>query len=563
MTKAKTNFKGSPANKPQAKPSKPISKKLFERIEEWMNVRSTSIFLTASILCLLFSLLLFNVRISEGGDDSTYIQVGYNYSKNFFGYFFTFNAPLYPMFLALPVSIFGVKLILLKFLSVIFHFLHFFFLYKTFHKRIDNFILFPVLFFIALNSYFQYFASQTYNEAFFLTIQAVYFFTFIKLQNVLDLNENNLSKTYRQWLWFGFVGLLLTISKNVAIAIVPAFVLYFLFQRKWLNAIYAVLSYGLFRVAFESLKKLIWGNLDQYGSQGNILLQKDPYDVSKGMEDTMGFLHRFYDNVGLYISKRLFQIMGMLDENSTVVKNELWLFVGILLLLGFIRILISKNRLLLFIALYTVCVLGATFLVLQQRWDQPRMILIHTPIILMVILFGIYDLLRKSPSILQILYVFFLIGIMLPSLTSTLKKTTKNIPILSKNIKGDIYYGYTPDWTNYLKLSEWVGENLSDTSMVACRKASMSFMAANGKPFHGVATVFSNDADTVLAQLQKSKVTHVLFANLRRNPSKVDGYIINTVERLMKPVMDKYPQKLVFVKQEGTAEPAYLYEIKY
>ena len=42
-----------------------------------------------------------------------------------------------------------------------------------------------------------------------------------------------------------------------------------------------------------------------------------------------------------------------------------------------------------------------------------------------------------------------------------------------------------------------------------------------------------------------------------------DGNIISTMQRLLYPVAQKYPQKLTLVKQIGENEPAYLYKINY
>lgn len=48
---------------------------------------------------------------------------------------------------------------------------------------------------------------------------------------------------------------------------------------------------------------------------------------------------------------------------------------------------------------------------------------------------------------------------------------------------GDIYYGYTEDWTNFLKLSRYCGDSLPETAYVVSRKAPMSFIYSNGKSF--------------------------------------------------------------------------------
>ena len=139
-----------------------------------------------------------------------------------------------------------------------------------------------------------------------------------------------------------------------------------------------------------------------------------------------------------------------------------------------------------------------------------------------------------------------------------------------KNLKGDIYYGYTPDWQNYLKLSAYCKDSLPKSSYVAARKAPMSFVYAKGKHFYPIYSVIAKDPqtqqsnpDSALAIFKKNKVTHLLIASLRINPTKNTGDVINTLHNIAGPIMQKYPQKLVLVKEMGFSEQAYLYEIKY
>jgi hypothetical protein len=91
----------------------------------------------------------------------------------------------------------------------------------------------------------------------------------------------------------------------------------------------------------------------------------------------------------------------------------------------------------------------------------------------------------------------------------------------------------------------------------------MSFVYGNGKKFYPVYSVFSTDADTIMSTFKKEGVTHIMVASLRRNPKKLDGYVINTIQRLLQPVAQKHPEKFILVKQIGDSEPAYLYQIKY
>jgi hypothetical protein len=72
---------------------------------------------------------------------------------------------------------------------------------------------------------------------------------------------------------------------------------------------------------------------------------------------------------------------------------------------------------------------------------------------------------------------------------SSFKRGFANIPVIKKNLKGDKYYGYTPDWQNFLKCSEWAADSLPDSALVASRKAPMSFVYGNGKKFFPIYSV--------------------------------------------------------------------------
>lgn len=153
---------------------------------------------------------------------------------------------------------------------------------------------------------------------------------------------------------------------------------------------------------------------------------------------------------------------------------------------------------------------------------------------------------------------------------STIKRGYKNIPIVSKNLKGDIYYGYTPDWKNYLQISAWCKDSLPETSLVACRKAPMSFIYAKGKHFYPVYSVIAKDTatnqsnpDSALAIFKRNKVTHILLASIRMNPKVNTGDVINTLHFILAPIMQKYPEKLTPIKQIGESESAVIYKINY
>ena len=70
-------------------------------------------------------------------------------------------------------------------------------------------------------------------------------------------------------------------------------------------------------------------------------------------------------------------------------------------------------------------------------------------------------------------------------------------------------------------------------------------------------------ADTLLHQLKKGGVTHILTANLRINPAQKTGQTVSTVERYAFYIQEKYPNLYRLIYQEGDSEnePAQIYEI--
>jgi hypothetical protein len=98
----------------------------------------------------------------------------------------------------------------------------------------------------------------------------------------------------------------------------------------------------------------------------------------------------------------------------------------------------------------------------------------------------------------------------------------------------------------------------------------MSFVYAKGRRFYPIYSVIAKDSltnqsnpDSALAILKRNKVTHILLASLRLDPTRNTGQVINTLHNILVPVAQKYPDKLVEIKVFGQSEPAAIYEIRY
>ncbi len=541
----------------------------FLQFETWATKNEPKIFYSLLALCLFLSLISFNARISEAHDDALYLEGGWRFVHEFPDYFYTQNAPLYPLFLALLIKLFGFKLILFKLFSLVLNALGFVLFFKAFKGRLPYMIFLPVAFFQACNYLILYYASMTFTEAFYFFLQGLFFFTASKVIDLLEKSAPQLKTQYQLWLFFGLSMFLMSTAKSSAIVVIPAVALYFFLQKNWKALGYSLGAYLVFKLLYELIVKSIWSAQNQFAGQSKILLQKDPYDISKGNEDAAGFITRFVENTNLSLSKRFYQILGWRDENSVEVYGLISLITLGLMLFGFWKLYKKGNKLLVLATLFSGAQLVLSYLILQTRWDQPRITLVLMPVFLMVILYAFYAF-TNNKGIGPTIYLVVVVMMCGSVLLSSLKRGTKNIPIVKKNLQGDKYYGYTPDWQNFLKCSEWCADSLPPSSLVASRKAPMSFVYGKGKKFFPIYSVIKKDSatnqsnpDSALAFFKEKKVTHIMLGTLRLDPNNPGNGFINTVHNIAAPIAEKYPQKLKLVHIEGQFEEAAVYEIVY
>lgn len=563
MTKTKT-----PKVEKKASNTSPTASGLFENVENFLNKNYKGIFIFSLFLTAFFSFILFNARISEGGDDSNYIYGGYKYATDFKNYSFTFQAPLYPFFLSLFIKAFGLKLLMLKMISFVSNFFGMFFLFKAFRNRIPALVLVPVILILATNTQIHYYASQTYTEAFYFFIFSLFFYlTFLFLPKI---ESEDLKSNIKYLVFIGFLTFVITETKNISIAAVPSILLFLLVIKKWKEALTFAGIFAVLKLGFTQVRKLLGAQSDQYSSQSNILWLKDPYAPAKGTEDLSGFVTRFLENIDLYLSKNMLKILGFVDEyypnNHTLMS---WFLIAVFVS-AILWALKNKQNFILLAGLIVVSMATASFIVLQTRWDQPRLIVIYFPVFLILFFYLMFELLKSKSFVLQSLYFYIFIFLFGGGILNSFNQSKDNITAVRKNLSGDLYYGYTPDWINFLKMSEWCGKNLPADALVASRKHSMSFVYSNGKEFFPVYQVQFTDSttnmsnpDSALAYFQKNKVTHLILANLRRNPKVNDGYIINTVHRMVYPIAQKYPDRVKVLHTIGNSEQAQLVELKY
>lgn len=535
---------------------------MLDRLDAWFERNDKKVFFALLFLSTLFSLLLFDSKVSEGGDDSSYIQRAWDFLKE--GKYPYFQGPGYPVFLSLFVKMFGLNVIALKFFSVLCQIGFVWFTYKAFVKRIPYTVLFALLCFISFNHFIQYYSSQTFTETFFLFIQSICIYITFKIidgikkdESLLDGFKNNAVK----WLLFGLMFVLLSISKSIAFVSIVGVVIYFALNKNYKQILYAIVVFAIIRIVYQLIATAMFGPADT--GQLEMMLRKELYKPAAGHEDFGGLITRFFNNFNTYISLHMYRILNIrqVDTDARQILPALS-YVSVIILGVFTFLSYRKNKFVFFSSIYLIVLCGGIFFGVQAANMQDRLIIIAMPLIFLVLFYGAYALAKQS-SVAQTLVVLFGAFMLLVTLGKSTVMAQKNTTALKKNLSGDIYYGYTPDWENFLKMSKYCADSLPDSTHVLSRKPNMSFIYGNGKKFEGQYWVTTTNADSVQMEWKAKNVEYVIIANIRMNPKKNNGRIINTLHRMLAPFAQKYPQKVKLVKTIGTIEKCDLYKITF
>ncbi len=540
---------------------------LYTLLENHFSKHKNSYLYVCLIAAVVFALICFDAKISLANDDALYIEAGSNYAKNFFGYFYVANAPLYPMTLGILIKIFGVKLIVLKFFSIVFFASGILMLFKAFENRVPYLILIPALLLTVINFPFLMYASLTYSECLFLLIQGISFYILFKLFD-RHIKENNdpvsTKETILGAVLIGGISVLMLLTRNVASGFIGIILVFLLFYRRFLLAGISLVSFGLIYAAYRFLLAAVW-KLDnsQFTSQKGILFQKDAYNPQMGQETTWGFIERFWGNCQIYISSRLYYVLGFREEMSS--NNIPLTLASIFLILAAVWYMYKNKHIhLLFSTLFFSGLLAFSFFSLQTSWGQTRFIMVYLPLILLAVFYLIYEL-TVDNSVAQIVFPFVFLMLFFTGMSATLKEAKERFPVFMENINGDPTFGYTPDWQNYIKMTKWCAQNLTnETKQVAVRKAPMSFIFSEGKEFYPIYNTPTENPDSLLIPLRKSKVNYIMTAELRLDPGRyLEGQFIGTMHRYIYYIAQKYPEAFLPVHQEGEAEKSVLYKIRW
>jgi hypothetical protein len=525
---------------------------MLDRIESFLETHFNVFLLISLGLALLFSIILFDSRIGFAGDDAGYIMRASDFIKSF--KYPGSQGALYPIVLSPFVLIFGLNVIALKSISIVFILCFLWLFAKAFYKQIPALLLSLILIILSVNSYLLFFSYQTYSEALYLFIQAIFFLVFFKF---FIKPEKELSKKqyYQGHILLAVCLLCLGLTKNIGFLGFVVVLIYFISQRQWKKLLHVVVFFLALFLIFQGLKYILWNESPlKLTSQNAGFLYKDSYNLGHGREDFSGFVQRLLVNSNYYISRSFVATLGFFTKSVSAQNGNIiaTLCLSFLFLTGIV-IAFKRNKFLFFTGIYIFILLIASFIALQTFWMQLRYIIPFYPLMLLFLLttlYYIFDYAKKS----EFRILFFIIPVVL--ISATVRKTIEQINI-SSEIK-DLNIGITPEGKNYIAASKWVSQSIPETFVVACRKPTVSFVYGNGRHFFGILNIPSYPIKPFIENWISNKQNYVVikFSDFDKNKRE---FLTNTAltDRLAAYVYHEKSQLFIYQEPDSNKEMFY------
>lgn len=534
---------------------------VYDRLNNWFEKYSYRWLFIVLAIGLISSILSFDIKPSVDGDDTSYVLSAMNIVHS--GQLpVGFRTPGYPIVLSFFVWIFGVNLVILKTTSLLFFLGIIVSLFYAFRNRLQPIVQSSLLLMVAINPLLLKYSHQTFSEILF-TLLLVWTIHFILLANEKESMTNVIIAAVLTMMCFYI--------RVAGVTIAGVAVLFFAYQRRWKQfVVYVILCAALYSPI--KIHELTSGS-SAFG-QASILMLKNPYNTTEGMETISGFVDRFINNaynhsnyqipsaLGVPMPQELGAADGQFIPNASALFGIL---VSVILLIGCITPIFKKSKsMLAFLGLFVLTYVAFISVALQNIFATPRMLIPIIPYLIIGTIEGCRILGNRLVKVTDTeaistrakTFMFFtVIGLTLANIIGTMQSIDENYPILKANLGGNAYAGFTEDWANYLRTSVWIKAQLPiQQTGIICRKPELFLLYAGSYNVYGAYKIDQTNADTIIAKWKSLKMTHLLYDNFQWT---------STLRRYVQPVAEKYPQIFEMVHQEGSQFPSYVFHINY
>jgi len=541
----------------QAKQKK--SSTLYDSITAFCRANQRNILIAILGLAVVLGGLLFDVKLSTGGDDSAFVLDAMQFvHKGIIPV--GFKSPGYPIFLGLFILVGGLNVILLKLTSVALFLGSIVSFYFIFKDKLEPLILNVCLVLFAANVILLQYSHSVYSEMLYLPIQLWGIYFLWKVEEAGHSVKSIFLAT--------LVAMIGYYARALGGTLLLAIGAWFLIQRKWKS----VLWFGLFGfILYLPLKltEIAYGFV--VVGQAPQIFMVNPYEPTLGMESVSGLLTRTINNIFVNLNYIIPKGLGLPSWEYLSVPNGtlfpdgnafISTLLSIIVVIGLVRMFRKGTTILPLVAIYTSLYILFVCLAVQNVFMSIRHLVPIIPLLEIPFFIGLEFLIHKVFSThfnktegFKRAFVFGIGAVMLSNGSIVVQEIRDNLPVLGENLAGNEFAGFSADWVNYLKACRWISRNLpKDSTGVICRKPELFQIYSGDFYAYGTYNVESTDPDTIVNHWKSWKMTHLLYDNFQWS---------TTLRRYVRPVAEKYPKMFDLIHQEGTEYPSFIYRLDY
>jgi hypothetical protein len=364
---------------------------------------------------------------------------------------------------------------------------------------------------IGINIHILHFSFIIMSEIPFL------FFMILAVFFLVKLEESNRSALKNYNLWLLIISLSVAYHiRSLGIALVFAFMVYFVSQRKWKQGILILSGFIVLALPYYIRNKLLGVGSSYLAS----VTFKNPYQRELGKMEFFDFLGRIISNIVRYISIEIPRgVAPFLPETEANAAS--WI-IGIvlsgLIILALYRL--KKYRALLFsLFLGTFGIL----LLWPEVWFGIRFIMPLIPFILFLSIYGIYEILIKYRLNPKFIYIVIAVIFIL---------NFNDYSLFNKKSK----MGYPKAYSNYFSLASWANKNSDPQDIFIARKPQFFYLYSKRQVDKYKYTL---DDKELLKDLENKNAKYVVIEQL--------GY--GSTPRYLVPAVQKNMPRFQIIKQ--------------
>jgi hypothetical protein len=463
--------------------------------------RDNLIYLILLCIVFLFSYsYIFDKKADLNGDNFGYL----NYAKAILdgkGYVSPYTPnytptnwfpPGYSAFLALLMAVFGQNSVLFNAVNGFLYLGAMLLLFSIAKKVTQNKPLaFTVVVLLFLNSGLMRYATIVMSEIPYLFLSTVAIYSLSGLDDSAKFWKN-------RWFWgivLGAVGAFY--FRSVALGLVAAIVLYFVFQKKWKQAGVFILSFGLLYLPWF-IRDHVHGLKSRYFDTMTVA---NAWRPEEGHIQTVGaFLEKMAVNFNDTVIKGFTEVTFPFVNVAETEAGLMWT-VGILIVVITFFGAWKTGKYKLFFTGYLLANIGV--FLLWHSGNGSRYVWPLAPFIVLCFFNGLYYLLNlvvqkvKLPSSKNFAFGFLIVSFLLMPKMKELNQMAKS--------------DYLPAYKNYFEIAKALKKNGNPSLMISCRKTEM-FHYFSGT--YVTSYEFSLDDAKILSTMVRDKVDYVVLEQL-------------------------------------------------